>query len=219
MPVLHHSTVDNILQTGIHYCLVSNSFICNSHFSSNSILCVIAAACLSGRKIGCHLQDSKWSDISLKLKQLFFAIVHTDLPIHQWGATTTCMPGAHICCSRGSQFGFTFSQPFFIGTFLDYLTPALDPNAGYGLIGASFLIYSSIATSIALTCNYNNRLRLTVRSILVPWVPIRTDMACIEAADNNAELTLMSTDLECIRTGFRTLYELWASLIQVALAT
>jgi ABC-type multidrug transport system fused ATPase/permease subunit len=120
---------------------------------------------------------------------------------------------------RLALLGFTFSQPFFIETLLTYLAkPTLDPNVGYGLIGASFLIYSGIATSMALTWYFHHRFCLMVRSILVPEIFIKATTARVGAADNNAALTLMSTDLERIRLGFGTLHELWACLVQVALA-
>lgn len=46
---------------------------------------------------------------------------------------------------------FTFCQPLFIQRMLGYLSsPHLDANIGYGLIGASILIYSGIAISTAL---------------------------------------------------------------------
>lgn len=53
---------------------------------------------------------------------------------------------------RLALLGFTFCQPFFIETLLNHLAgPRLDPNVGYGLIGASLLIYSGIASSMAFT--------------------------------------------------------------------
>ncbi|KAF2462905.1 putative ABC multidrug transporter [Lindgomyces ingoldianus] len=120
---------------------------------------------------------------------------------------------------RLALLGFTFSQPFFIETLLDYLAePTHDPNIGYGLIGASFLIYSGIATSLAFTWYFHHRLRIMVRSILVPEVFIKATKVRVGAADGGAALTLMSTDVERIRMGFRTLHELWACLVQVALA-
>lgn len=51
---------------------------------------------------------------------------------------------------RLAMLGFTFCQPLFMEKLLDYLSqPELDANVGYGLIGASFLIYSGIAISMA----------------------------------------------------------------------
>ncbi|KAI1673320.1 ABC transporter integral membrane type 1 [Pyrenophora tritici-repentis] len=120
---------------------------------------------------------------------------------------------------RLALLGFTFCQPFFIEALLDYLAkPTLDPNIGYGLIGASFLIYFGIATSGAFTWYFHHRLRTMIRSILVPEVFKKATIARVGATDRNAALTLMSTDLERIRMGFRTLHELWACLVQVALA-
>jgi ABC-type multidrug transport system fused ATPase/permease subunit len=120
---------------------------------------------------------------------------------------------------RLALLGFTLSQPFFLETLLDYLAePTLDPDVGYGLIGASFLIYSGIAISTALTWYFHHRFRVMIQSILVPEVFLKATMAQIGDSDNNAALTLMSTDLERIRMGFRGLHEVWACLIQVALA-
>jgi ABC-type multidrug transport system fused ATPase/permease subunit len=120
---------------------------------------------------------------------------------------------------RLALLGFTFCQPFFIESLLDHLQdPTPDRNAGYGLIGASFLIYTGIATSMALTWYFHHRLRIMMRSILIPEIFIRATKASVGTSDPNAALTLMSTDIERVRVGFRTLHELWACLIQVALA-
>ena len=52
---------------------------------------------------------------------------------------------------RMAKLGFIFCQPFFIERLLHYLSePDADPNAGYGLIAASMLIYMGIAISDAL---------------------------------------------------------------------
>ena len=46
---------------------------------------------------------------------------------------------------------FTFCQPLFIERLLDHLSESqIDANMGYGLIGASILIYSGIGISTAL---------------------------------------------------------------------
>lgn len=52
---------------------------------------------------------------------------------------------------RLALLGFTFCQPFFIEKLLHYLSqPRANANIGYGFIGASILIYSGIAISMAL---------------------------------------------------------------------
>lgn len=53
---------------------------------------------------------------------------------------------------RLALVGFTFCQPLFIERLLIVLSgPEVDGNVGYGLIGASILIYSGMAISYALS--------------------------------------------------------------------
>lgn len=61
-------------------------------------------------------------------------------------------------------------------------------------------------------------MRTMVRSILVTETFIKATKARIGNGDDNAALTLMSTDIERIDVGFRSLHEIWASIFQVALA-
>jgi ABC-type multidrug transport system fused ATPase/permease subunit len=140
---------------------------------------------------------------------------------------------------RLALLGFTFCQPFFIERLLDHLSkPEVEDSAGYGLIGASILIYSGIAISTALCWyghppknyrqdlpliqNYryfHHRMRNMARSILVTETFIRATKARIGTSDDNAALTLMSTDIERIDLGFMSLHDIWASIIQVVLAS
>lgn len=60
-------------------------------------------------------------------------------------------------------------------------------------------------------------MRTMLRSILVTETFITATKARIGTNDDSAALTLMSTDIERIRMGFRQLHDIWASLIQVAL--
>lgn len=61
-------------------------------------------------------------------------------------------------------------------------------------------------------------MRTMARSILVTETFIKATQARIGTADDNAALTLMSTDMERIMMGFRLLHDFWASIIQAALA-
>jgi ABC-type multidrug transport system fused ATPase/permease subunit len=56
------------------------------------------------------------------------------------------------------------------------------------------------------------------RSILVTETFIQATRSRIGTADNNSALTLMSTDVERIKMGFRALHQVWAGMIQAALA-
>ncbi|KAM3083743.1 hypothetical protein ACMFMF_001108 [Clarireedia jacksonii] len=115
--------------------------------------------------------------------------------------------------------GFTFCQPLFIEKLLDRLSePRFDANVGYGFIGASLLIYSGIAISRGSYWYLHHRTRTMVSSILVTETYIKATESRIGTSDDNAALTLMSTDIERIRMGIRNLHEFWASTIQAALA-
>ncbi|KAF4770080.1 hypothetical protein HAV15_011453 [Penicillium sp. str.  len=119
---------------------------------------------------------------------------------------------------RFALFGFSFAQPLFIEGLLNYLShDKLDYNVGYGFIGASFFIYSGIVVSWAFHRYYHHRMRTMLRSILVTETFMTATKARIGTNDDSAALTLMSTDIERIRIGFRQLHDIWASLIQVGL--
>lgn len=121
---------------------------------------------------------------------------------------------------RLALLGFTFCQPFFIAKLLDQLSkPEVDANVGYGLIGASILIYSGIAISTAICWYFHHRMRTMARSILVTETFIKATKARFGTGDDSAALTLMSTDIERIDVGFRSLHDIWASIIQAVLAS
>lgn len=64
----------------------------------------------------------------------------------------------------------------------------------------------------------HNRARTIARSILVVEIYNRATQARIGVSDDSAALTLMSADMERIRLGFRSLHEIWACILQAALA-
>ncbi|KAI0965812.1 putative ABC multidrug transporter [Xylaria arbuscula] len=121
---------------------------------------------------------------------------------------------------RLAMLGFTLAQPFFTQSLLEYLsTPDRDPNVGYGFIGASILIYSGIAVSGALYWYVHRRTLSMARSMLITETYIKATQARLGTGDDNAAVTLMSTDIERINMGFIILHEVWASLTQAALAS
>jgi len=58
-----------------------------------------------------------------------------------------------------------------------------------------------------------------IRSILVTEIFLRTTQARLGSSDETAAVTLMSTDMERIDVGLRSLHEIWASIVQAALAS
>ncbi|RWA05420.1 hypothetical protein EKO27_g9683 [Xylaria grammica] len=117
--------------------------------------------------------------------------------------------------------GFTLSQPFFIESLIEYLAKPAESvpvNYGYGFIGASVLIYSGIALSTALYWYFQYRMIYMARGALVSAIYVKTTEASMAARHGDASLTLMSTDIERIIEGFRSLHEVWANTAQVAIS-
>ncbi|PLB55396.1 putative ABC transporter [Aspergillus steynii IBT 23096] len=120
---------------------------------------------------------------------------------------------------RAALIVFYFCRPLFIESLITHLSRSEpDPNAGYGLIGAAVFIYSGIGISYALYWYCHHRLRTMVRSILVTETFAAATRVRLGSGDDNAALTLMSTDMERIRMGLRFVHETWASMIQAGLA-
>ena len=130
--------------------------------------------------------------------------------------------------------GFLFGQPFLINATLAYLDdPTAPKNHSYGLIGATFLIYIGISVSTAVHYYYQERAMFMVRGALAAAVYRKTTElpltdAPTDANDGHkdkskqstasASLTLMSTDVERIRTGFLNIHEYWANIMQIGVA-
>ncbi|KAI1452911.1 P-loop containing nucleoside triphosphate hydrolase protein [Annulohypoxylon moriforme] len=122
---------------------------------------------------------------------------------------------------RIAMTGFQFCQPFLINTLLDYLQkPSRDAsrNVGYGLIGATILIYTGIAVSGAVYWYFQERAIYMVRGALASSVYMKTAESKITARDHSAPLTLMSADVERIIRGCLNIHEFWANTIEVGLA-
>jgi ABC-type multidrug transport system fused ATPase/permease subunit len=62
-------------------------------------------------------------------------------------------------------------------------------------------------------------MRAMVRSILIVEIYRKATIARIDTGRDSAALTLMSTDMDRINLGLRSVHDVWASLIQVALSS
>ncbi|ORY68183.1 ATPase-like protein [Pseudomassariella vexata] len=123
---------------------------------------------------------------------------------------------------RVALLGFKFCQPFLIDSLLNYMQqPAERPstNVGYGLIGATILIYGGIAISTSFYWYLHERSLCMSRGCLAGAVYKKTTEAKLSASGDAAAITLMSTDVERIRLGFLNLHEFWANTIEVGLAS
>lgn len=121
---------------------------------------------------------------------------------------------------RIAYLAFSLCQPLLIESLLKYLdnTDDRSPNVGYGLIGATAIIYFGLPICRALYYYYVQRTLYTIRGVLVTTLYDRTTQAPSTAGDDAAALTLMSTDVERIRVGLNALHELWAIPIQVGIS-
>ncbi|KAH6640025.1 P-loop containing nucleoside triphosphate hydrolase protein [Truncatella angustata] len=135
---------------------------------------------------------------------------------------TLRVPIMFVILPRLALTAFTFCQPFLINSILDRLSqPVTDAsvNVGYGLIGATALIYAGIAVSTALYWYFHYRTLLMARGVLVTAIYTKATQAQIGPGDSSASLTLMSVDIERIVIGFSSLHEAWAGNIEVVLAS
>ncbi|KAH7355014.1 hypothetical protein BKA65DRAFT_549091 [Rhexocercosporidium sp. MPI-PUGE-AT-0058] len=117
---------------------------------------------------------------------------------------------------------FQFCQPFLLNSLPEYLQiPAEESshNHDYGLIGATALIFTVIATSGAIYSYLQERAMYMMRGVLVSIVYRKTIEAKISAADDSAALTLMSADVERGIRGLLNIHQLWANTIEVAVAS
>ncbi|KAH8681362.1 multidrug resistance-like protein [Xylariales sp. PMI_506] len=115
---------------------------------------------------------------------------------------------------------FTICQPFLLNRFLLYLQNPLESiNIGYGLIGAYGIVYIGMAISSGLYSNRSFRMATMLRGLLITAIYQKTTEISIASTDNSAAVTLMSTDVDTIVRAVRSVHDLWADIIQVAIAT
>ena len=116
--------------------------------------------------------------------------------------------------------GLTFTQPFLISRVLDLLDQPGDPtstNSGYGLIGATALIYVGLAIA---TLHYNQKLYRFITMFRGATVALIYNHALLiqdGLYDESTAITLMSTDVDRIALTLTSLNECWARLIEVAI--
>ncbi|PWY75050.1 ABC transporter [Aspergillus heteromorphus CBS 117.55] len=135
---------------------------------------------------------------------------------------TLAIPFLLPVAPRLALVGFTLCQSFLIETILKWLT---DPDTdltikkGYGLIGATGLVYAGMPIVTALYWYLHERALFMLRACLVSAIYERTTQKQISAQDDKAAVTLMSTDVERVQMGLMQLHEFWANPLQVAIVS
>ena len=122
---------------------------------------------------------------------------------------------------RLGLIAFNFCQPFMIQRAIDYSQQSraeVPDQIGYGMIGAYLLVYCGIAITSGQYQHLTYRAITMARGGLISNLFTKTSTLKVNGIDPAASLTLMSADIERIVTGWQTMHEMWANLIEIALA-
>ncbi len=122
---------------------------------------------------------------------------------------------------RLCNVALTMTQPFLISSVLSLVSePDGDratANKGYGLIGATALIYLGLAVSDLHYSQVMNRCITMSRGALVALIYDRALQVPDGLYDEATAVTLMSSDTTLIAQSLATLHDVWALTIQVAI--
>ncbi|KAJ5434324.1 ABC transporter transmembrane domain type 1 [Penicillium cf. griseofulvum] len=128
-------------------------------------------------------------------------------------------PLALMVLPRIFLIGFTFSQPFLIASVLNWLDNSHSAsNLGYGLIGATLLIYLGMAISNLVYDQMLYRLVTMFRGAASSMIYDHAlHIPDGTLGDRSATVTLMTTDVDRIIASLITLNEFWARTIEVGI--
>lgn len=113
------------------------------------------------------------------------------------------------------------SQPLLINRAVSLISQPQDPssrNFGYGLIGATALIYFGLAIANAKCKHKIYRAVTMVRGGLISVISDTTLLLDADSVRESAAVTLTSTDVDRIVAGLENLDFIWASPIEIAVA-
>ncbi|KAH8659368.1 putative ATP-binding cassette transporter [Tricladium varicosporioides] len=116
--------------------------------------------------------------------------------------------------------GFTFAQPFLATALIRYLTngPSGSKNDGYGLIGATFLVYVGIAISSGWYWHLTHKAITMMRGGLLEVVFARLLELSYDKTTEAKVMTLMISDVQRITSASVHMHELWAGPLETGLA-
>ena len=135
-------------------------------------------------------------------------------------STVACLKGSLLApvIPRLALIGFNYSQPFLITRIINYVEDASkDKNTGYGLIGATAIIYVGIAISNGRYQHANFRFMTMLRGSLSVLIYEKTLNLRYTAVEDASPISL-SNDVDYIVTVSQQLHEIWASTVEVIIA-
>ncbi|KAI6361085.1 hypothetical protein MCOR25_006549 [Pyricularia grisea] len=117
--------------------------------------------------------------------------------------------------------GFTFSQSFLITALLEYLENGRDRPAshGYGLLGAYAFVYIGIAVSNSWYWRHTYKSVSIIRGGLVVSIFEKVLRLGEDSSIEAKATTLMISDVQRIVGGLVYVHEMWAGVLETALAT
>lgn len=117
--------------------------------------------------------------------------------------------------------GLRYIQPFLIDSVTNYMAKSVNDrkeNHGYGLIGATALIYGGIAISTTYYQHKTYQLVTRFRGALVSLIYKATMSVAPGGTETLAPLTLIGTDVDCFTSALQGSHEIWASSLEVGIA-
>ncbi|GAB1216265.1 hypothetical protein ATERTT37_005475 [Aspergillus terreus] len=154
-----------------------------------------------------------------------YALLRTTAVSLKWPLLSPVLP-------RIALIGFKYCQPLLLASVVNYVQlpdADRDGNVGYGLIGATAIVYIGIAVSLhnfyrnvkVSTGLYNikvYRSTVMIRGSLVSIIYRKTLRLHLNEAKSSAALTLASSDVDRIGLTVESGHEIWASSIETILA-
>ncbi|KAJ5952711.1 uncharacterized protein N7479_011124 [Penicillium vulpinum] len=127
---------------------------------------------------------------------------------------------AAIVLPRLALIGFSIAQPFLVGKTVTFLDQTDSPvNIGYGLIGATAIVFIGVAVSTAAYEHLGFRATTMVRGGLMALVYEHMMELPLGSTDESSAMSLMGADVEMLAEYFHsTVCESWASIVQLGLA-
>ncbi|KAI0415678.1 putative ATP-binding cassette transporter [Xylaria grammica] len=114
---------------------------------------------------------------------------------------------------------FTFAQPFLASSLIDFLDGgrSASQNDGYGLIGASFLVYTGIAVATGWYYYATAKMITKVRGGLIAALNHKMLKIKQEKGNESKILTLMIGDIQRITVALGFAQEIWIAPIETAI--
>ena len=107
-------------------------------------------------------------------------------------------------------------QPFLIREVVDSVGSEAHTTRGYALVGAVGLVYTATALCTGYQQHNTMRFLVMLRGSLVACIYRAVTLLPSSQTDDNAAISLMSTDIEVIDTSLQMIHECWAAPIEAS---